>query len=49
MYEINIIRISFQARAMGANAIVGVRFECNTIFEGSLDVVLYGTAVAFER
>ena len=36
---------SLQAREMGANAIVGISFQTNTIFEGTLDMVLYGTAV----
>ncbi len=38
-----------QAQHMGANAIVGIRFECNTIFEGTLDMVMYGTAVQVAR
>merc|ERR1712192_45583 len=33
----------------GANAIVGLRMETNSIFEGVLDMVVFGTAVRFER
>ena len=33
----------------GANAIVGLRMETNTISEGVLDMVAYGTAVYFLR
>eukprot|EP00092_Neocalanus_flemingeri_P007931 GFUD01008558.1.p1 GENE.GFUD01008558.1~~GFUD01008558.1.p1 ORF type:complete len:115 (-),score=39.03 GFUD01008558.1:204-548(-) len=33
----------------GANAIVGLRMETNSIFEGVLDMVVYGTAVYFQR
>ena len=36
-----------EAEKLGANAIVGIRMETNSIFEGTLDVVLYGTAVHF--
>ena len=33
----------------GANAIVGLRMETNTISEGVVDMVAYGTAVYFLR
>ncbi len=36
-----------KARAMGANAIIGVSFETNSVWEGTMDMVLYGTAVRF--
>ncbi len=35
--------------SMGANAIVGMRIETNSAFEGSVDMVLYGTAVWAKR
>ena len=35
--------------SMGANAITGLRMETNTIFEGTVDMVLYGTAVHVNR
>merc|ERR1712038_1508939 len=38
-----------KAAQAGANAIVGLRMETNTIFEGVLEMVVYGTAVHFER
>merc|ERR1712037_304596 len=38
-----------KAVTVGANAVVGLRTETNTIFEGVLDMVVYGTAVYFER
>ena len=40
---------SEQAQQMGANAITGIRIETNTIFDGTLDMVFYGTAVAVKR
>ena len=40
---------SEQALQMGANAITGIRIETNTIFDGTLDMVFYGTAVAVKR
>ena len=38
-----------EAERLGANAIVGVRMETNSVLEGTLEVVLYGTAVKFVR
>ena len=37
------------AIGMGANAITGLRLETNTLFDGALDMVLYGTAVHVRR
>lgn len=34
-----------EAIELGANAVLGMRLETNTIFEGTLDMVLSGTAV----
>jgi len=34
-----------KAVEMGANAIVGIRMETNSVFEGLLEMVIYGTAV----
>ena len=36
-----------EAEKLGANAIMGIRIETNSVWEGTLDVVLYGTAVHF--
>ena len=38
-----------KALEMGANAITGLRMETNTIFDGTVDMVLYGTAVHVNR
>ena len=38
-----------EADRLGANAIVGVRMETNSVLEGTLEVVLYGTAVKFDK
>lgn len=37
-----------QAEYLGANAIIGLQLETSTVFEGILDIVLYGTAVYYE-
>ena len=36
------------ARAMGANAVIGMRYEANEIMEGVTEVRAYGTAVVTE-
>merc|ERR1712062_433594 len=38
-----------KAAEVGANAVVGIRMETNTIFDGCLDLVIYGTAIRFTR
>ena len=38
-----------KATEMGANAITGIRLETNTIFDGTVDMVFYGTAVEVRR
>ncbi len=35
--------------ALGANAIIGLRLEANSTFQGTLDMVLYGTAVKAKK
>jgi uncharacterized protein YbjQ (UPF0145 family) len=37
------------AQALGANAIVGVRYDANEIMAGVTEVLCYGTAVVVER
>lgn len=37
-----------QAQAMGANAVIGMRYEANEIMEGVTEVLAYGTAVVVE-
>ena len=38
-----------KAAELGANALCGVRFETNTVFDGALDIVMYGTAILYKR
>jgi uncharacterized protein YbjQ (UPF0145 family) len=42
-------RMREHARGMGANAVVGVRFEMGKIAGGAAEVLVYGTAVRIER
>ena len=37
------------ARAMGANAIVGVRYDATEVMSGVTEVLCYGTAVMVEK
>ncbi len=37
------------ARAMGANAIIGMRYDANDVMEGVTEVLAYGTAVIIEN
>jgi uncharacterized protein YbjQ (UPF0145 family) len=37
------------ARRMGADAIVGMRYDANEIMEGITEVLAYGTAVKIQR
>ena len=41
--------LSDQARSAGANAVVGINFQTNSMFEGTIDMVVYGTAVQVVR
>ena len=38
-----------QASGMGANAVIGMRYEANEIMEGVTEVLAYGTAVVVEE
>ena len=38
-----------KAKELGANAITGLRLETNSIFDGTIDIVLYGTAIKVQR
>ena len=40
-------RMEAEARAKGADAIVGVRLMNDTVAEGTIEVVAYGTAIKF--
>ncbi len=37
------------AQQIGANAIIGVRYDANDVMEGITEVLAYGTAVVVER
>lgn len=37
-----------QAEAMGADAIVAVRYASSTVMEGAAEIIAYGTAVKFK-
>lgn len=37
------------ARQMGANAIIGMRYDANNVMDGVTEVLAYGTAVVVER
>jgi uncharacterized protein YbjQ (UPF0145 family) len=37
------------AREMGANAIIGMRYDANDVMEGVTEVLAYGTAVVIEN
>lgn len=37
-----------QAKAMGANAIIGMRYDANDVMSGVTEVLCYGTAVVVE-
>ena len=37
------------ASAMGANAIIGMRYDANEVMDGVTEVLAYGTAVQVER
>lgn len=42
-------RLSEQAAEMGANAIIGVRYDATGVGSGTTEVLAYGTAVVVER
>lgn len=41
-------RMKSQARQMGANAIVNVRFSTSSVAAGAAEIYVYGTAVSME-
>ena len=42
-------KMASQATAMGANAIVGVRYDTTEVMQGVTEVLCYGTAVVVDR
>ena len=45
--EIATSRMIQEAQAMGADAIINVRFASSAIMQGAAEVIVYGTAVKF--
>lgn len=43
--EQSIDRMTAEARAMGANAVVDIRFSTSYIMSGAAEILVYGTAV----
>ena len=41
--------LEVKAREMGANAVVGINMETNSVWDGTLDIVVFGTAVKVTR
>ena len=44
-----IIRMEEKAQKLGANAVVGVRFQTSMILSGTAELLVYGTAVKLDR
>jgi len=42
-------RMVEEARALGANAVVGVRFSTSYVTQGAAEIMAYGTAVVVEE
>lgn len=41
-------RMVEEARSVGANAVVGVRFTTSSVMQGASEILVYGTAVTVE-
>ncbi|MHB1125581.1 MAG: YbjQ family protein [Bacillota bacterium] len=46
--NISLLRMSKEAEAMGANAIVNIRFATSQVMTGAAELLVYGTAVWVE-
>jgi uncharacterized protein YbjQ (UPF0145 family) len=46
--EQSIDRMSEEARKLGANAVVGIRFSTSEVMEHAAEILVYGTAVVVE-
>jgi uncharacterized protein YbjQ (UPF0145 family) len=42
-------RMTEEAEALGANAVVGVRFTTSMVMSGAAEIMCYGTAVRYEE
>ncbi|MCE4621442.1 MAG: YbjQ family protein [Desulfurococcales archaeon] len=47
--ETAIKRLIEKARAMGANAVIGVRLSTSAVASGAAEILAYGTAVVLEK
>ena len=47
--ELAIKRMIEKAKAIGANAVLGMRFSTSAIMSGAAEVMAYGTAVVLEK
>ena len=41
-------RMVEEAKELGANAVLGVRYECGSIMNTAVELIVYGTAVSLE-
>lgn len=46
--ELAVKRMSDQAKMLGADAIIGMRFTSSSVMQGAAEVTAYGTAVKFK-
>ncbi len=44
-----VARMQAQAKALGANAVINIRFSTSNIAAGAAELLAYGTAVVIER
>jgi uncharacterized protein YbjQ (UPF0145 family) len=42
-------RMTEEAEALGANAVVGVRFTTSMVMSGAAEIMCYGTAIRYEE
>ena len=47
--EQSLIRMTDKAKELGADAVVGVRFQTSMILSGTAELLVYGTAVKLGR
>ncbi len=47
--ELAFERMLQHANALGANAVLGVRYDANEVLQGTTEVLAYGTAVVVEK
>ena len=44
-----LMRMKDRAKELGADAVVGVRFQTSMILSGTAELLVYGTAVSFKK